>query len=1184
MAERRSRGWIFLVVFLAVLAGGIGLGVREFLRESPPIDGGERGGAGAVAEAPRETDAPIATLPAEAPETTLDPSDPAAAARTDLPPMLAGRVVGPSGPVAGAKVSVYPFDVVMRAVRRLEDRVTAESLENVEGLLAIIRAEIVGVASLGVTAVTDEKGEFRFESLREGAYFPLTLASGHVFRVGEPVPVRAGETRELTIRLDAGAQLGGQVVDASGAGLGEVRLTAVFRPPGLVGFGKLIRKLVGYLNGEFLRGPIVARSGPDGRFLFDSLPPGTYDLVAVAGTRPPVTVEAVSTGNLSVLVYLGEGAEVRGSVVRREGGPLEGIRIDLEPDRGTAALPFPGAGVALELMSDLVGDEEPMVAVSDPSGAFEFDNVPPGNYRLRIRERGYVPVERSVAAEKGARADLGRLELDPGESVYGRVVDSRGQPIEGALVSVQPADPGFFLGRGDTGGDLWSERIQARTSADGSFEVAGLTKMKYRILAQASGYAVGTSEPLDPGAGTTITLLPGWSVAGYVSRADTGEPLAGATVSAGGRTSRTDEEGAFQLEGIVPGEPMERFFGGGPRRRETSTRVLVRHPEYVTERVEISRDELASPLAVRMWPRVVVRGEVVGADGTPLPGALVQIVPGEDVPEFLSTLLFFDAGVSDLEGKFELTGGGMDFGEDVRIKASHPLLATGFSEEFKLDKERRSIEGIRVVLVEGGTVEGRVTDGEAPLEGIQVRLGRVRPGDDDPGRQMMRVLGIPPGGVRVYTRGDGTFRFERVSPGAYELEASGVKFADSTTVPVEVASGAITSRELVLDPGGTIEGWVRDTGDRPVAGATVRVMRVVGGEEGRIRRLFKDATVTTRTDDFGAFRAVGLPREPWILEAEKDGYIPAEIEGVIPDGGPVDLVLVPEARLRGTVVDARTGGAIHAFQVSLRDREERAGPEDSLPFGEGQDRWRSVQDSGGRFDFAELRPGAYLVSVRADRYGRAETTVELRAGQTEEVRFELAESGVIRGRVVQAATGVPVAGARVSVRSGGEEEIGPDRATADFVRAFSESTRTDEEGRFEILEIPEYEQVLLVDHPSFVSARRELRLAPGESSDVTIRLDSGFAVSGVARGGDGRPAAGQFLILRGPEGMMKFGGTGPEGGFRFEGLAPGTYRIRSARFGVGGPGESDEEVVLELSEARDDLEVVLPAVPDDPPR
>ncbi|MFN7988037.1 MAG: TonB-dependent receptor [Thermoanaerobaculia bacterium] len=99
----------------------------------------------------------------------------------------------------------------------------------------------------------------------------------------------------------------------------------------------------------------------------------------------PILADATNTGF------------VTGVVVSTDGGPLPGVMVQLQGDRGKKS------------------------TVTDANGAFRFMDLPPGNYKVRAELSGFQPAERATAVTAGVRSNL---ELKLGQALTAEVTVS----------------------------------------------------------------------------------------------------------------------------------------------------------------------------------------------------------------------------------------------------------------------------------------------------------------------------------------------------------------------------------------------------------------------------------------------------------------------------------------------------------------------------------------------------------------------------------------------------------------------------------------------------------------------------------------------------------------------------------------------------------------------------------------
>jgi hypothetical protein len=146
-------------------------------------------------------------------------------------------------------------------------------------------------------------------------------------------------------------------------------------------------------------------------------------------------------------------ASAEGKVVDEAGLPFQGARIELHPDPSHA-------------------DSGLYQATSGPDGLFRISGLPADSwFTLRIARRGFtVLVQGGIASSpEGGKAVLGTFRLPKGQTVAGRVVDSKGHPLAGAQVWALSAQDDKFPEY------LWhaADGPAAVTGPDGRYEIHG---------------------------------------------------------------------------------------------------------------------------------------------------------------------------------------------------------------------------------------------------------------------------------------------------------------------------------------------------------------------------------------------------------------------------------------------------------------------------------------------------------------------------------------------------------------------------------------------------------------------------------------------------------------------------------------------------------------------------------------
>ena len=205
-------------------------------------------------------------------------------------------------------------------------------------------------------------------------------------------------------------------------------------------------------------------------------------------------------------------------------------------------------------------------------------------------------------------------------------------------------------------------------------------------------------------------------------------------------------------------------------------------------------------------------------------------------------------------------------------------------------------------------------------------------------------------------------------------------------------------------------------------------------------------------------------------------------------------------------------------------------------------------DLSGRFRLSLTSAG--LHTVRVEARGLAARTIE-KARPGAPLNVSLQKGGVVEGTVRDAATGQPVARARVEARDESALSL-PWESEAGFVR-----TETDDKGRYRLEGIGPGLQTLTATTKSQGRARKA-GLTAGRTVDFYVLAGGG--IRGTIFGPDRKPVQGVLVRAEGGGSWRAMGPPEPTsaaGRFEILGLEPGTYRLvaRHSRFApavVGG--------------------------------
>lgn len=438
---------------------------------------------------------------------------------------------------------------------------------------------------------------------------------------------------------------------------------------------------------------------------------------------------------------------------------------------------------------------------------------------------------------------------------------------------------------------------------------------------------------------------------------------------------RSDDRGEFAFTGLEQGTYLVYAFLGN---------AASRTQKFKFEKVTLDNERRQqTPVQLQLRPGVTLRVRATSeATGKTLPGAFVRF------------------GWTDADDGFQANSQGEAVIPALTAEQWHiEVAAPGHCRVFRDLKLNGPETVLDIALRPGGELLGLVCDQAGqPLAGAEVSAG------DDSGGGMYRY-------DQTKTGADGTFQL-RFLPLHTPLDVSasrdGYQYA-STKCSVPADRAAARAVEIRLEPladGGAVTGRVVDTAGRPVAGATLRNH---GNSSDQVRESQSDAEGRFRLERL--FVQVG-DRVALIVRA--DGYAPQEIT-VAPEPrrgtAPLALTLQPGAKIRGRVVNQQGQPIAHCrVFFAAGDR------------GFGHIGGRIEADEQGRFSSNSLPPGCDF-TFAARGYSALVRTLPL--NQQDEVLVTLEPIGVVRGRVVNSATGRPVGEFNVRLRFPSDDALQP---------------------------------------------------------------------------------------------------------------------------------------------------------------
>jgi len=891
--------------------------------------------------------------------------------------------------------------------------------------------------------LSDAEGKFRLGPLDPGKSYTVKVrAEGfapaeQTVSGLEPHATRGG----VTVALSRGQAVTGVLVDPSG---NAIRDASIEIRPAPTGRGQMMQ----IMDADAASTLFDGASDEEGRFAVRGLPAGTFDLEVRRSGFAKRVVPAVEVRQDQPTVDVGEitlqpGEAVQGRVSDRNGAAVEGVEVHVAES----------GGMMMMVMGDGPGPKraEPD-AITDPAGWFTVVDLAPGKkYSFQLGRPGYVGT--TVGPLEVPRVEPIEAVLDPASDVIGTVTNASGEPVAGAQVSLTRTRTV------EMGNNVMKAIMMNADESDaqGRFVFEDQEPGTISLSAVASGYQevkldsveIPKGKDLE---GIELPLDAGAVVQGRVLAPD-GRPVIGAGVRLVGEGEEfmrmmggtgTDGSGYYRLEGLAPGKVS----------------VEATHDDYPRAVKDLDAEPGLNALDLQFEGGFEVSGQVVDADGGPVPNATVRLMLGGRMwggPETLS----------GADGGFVLPGvqdGSYSLWVDAAGFASSP-------GEEKVTVAGEPVHGLQVRLDSGGAIAGRITGleperfaevgvraegarfaglddgGEVDYEG-NYRLRNLRPGSYTvvaavarSGKQARGTVTLAPGvpevrldlafgtgltlsgravqgeepitGATVFLEGvgidhngwnetdhDGKFVIEGLEPATYSLSLRNFRTGLAYNETVEIGS----SREIVLDvPTASVRGHVVDTTDRqPLAGVSVTLTAETGDDPRRL------PIHTATTDLEGKFELGNIPDGTFTLAASKKGYAAVSRAVAVQSQRASEELKLSMDPTEGLTIEALlpSGGAPTEVQVAVLDGTGGALLSGTYSTGER-----------GRVRLSTVPPGTWTLIVAAG--GSATTTVRAQApGATVPVALqpatalrvtvpELNESGAVAMVKVADASGAP---------------------------------------------------------------------------------------------------------------------------------------------------------------------------------
>ena len=497
-------------------------------------------------------------------------------------------------------------------------------------------------------------------------------------------------------------------------------------------------------------------------YLFQSRQDGSSPKSGVPGIRRPSPSAAISQvvsaqpWQPPAIIYNREPAHQSLAEFDRSHTSTQGRFVILVRVYSSERQPIPGAAVSLYRSADSISDTFADRLASSTTGEsgscqIELDSPLVLGY-LAASKPGFITSQSEIALEEPGFLKRDFALMSATAFVRGRVTDSQGSPIVGAMVSTSVWQ---------TGGDLTrASRVTAITDFLGGYQIGPLPTGNASLGARAEGYVSAPVTPLNlerDGVRSNVDFRLQRSEVTLIEVRvldSSGHPIQGATIStSAGRASPSGSDGVVQLQikSEYASDPFQcRAIAGGYK-----TRLTAIDPQRVHSVVVL---ENANNLS----------GIVTSPDGLPLAGAKIKITSLAGGQQSART---------DAEGAFALA---------IAISPGYATIFHPGYADSRVDYDVYAApQFIRVTLEPSGGIYGRVVDELGrPVWKCQVTIRGLE--SQAPGQ-------LP----RFFSSFDGDFAWTDLPGGKFSLRFQSMEFEEGRALlsgkidAVEIRPGSI---------------------------------------------------------------------------------------------------------------------------------------------------------------------------------------------------------------------------------------------------------------------------------------------------------------------------------------------------------------------------------------------------------
>lgn len=863
------------------------------------------------------------------------------------------------------------------------------------GVLVVVFDDREGEHSFERDARTDASGHFRIEGVPPGAMVVRAVRQETAEQLDVHVPVSAGSTTAVDLILAGTAAVAGTVLYPNGQSASGVTVVG---------------------------GTTLTHTDANGRFLIPAIGVGSQRIQAVdeaTGAEAWAQVDVGAPGIVVPTTIVLPGRGSIGGVLRDAGGNVQ-------------------AGVQVFLW---VGSDGYLSTTTDSGGNFVFRDLSLGStYTLAASTPDGDGQRQAVSLDVNGQVLVSDLRLRGLGTITGVVLDADGVSPRAATVVVsyrnfdaygqlqdvqQTVASDQLVSAGGPGTSTCGARcVDGTTACAGRFAVQIPAGFPYRVQATSSfngepAAASGTLHSAGAVDEYCLTLGASGTVSGTVFLAN-GQPAAGVPVTyqeaAFGpqptRGTTTDAEGHYRFT-LLPPRPFR------------ITAIDTASGDRGVARGSVLTGD-ATVVDLNLLGQGSVTVHVVRGDGSPAPGAQVQLTSGSPVAFLLHP---FPTLVTAADGTVEYAG--VPEGE-FSVTAQDPQTLTGGRSGGAIIADQVHAE-VTVAVGASGTVTGALYDA------TQTTTLPFAP---------VRLVQSGRAGAYATSDADGIYSFAFVpvdSP--FSLE-----FFDPRTGRIGLGAGMVdydtdvVTIDLQLLPEGTVAGTVTRPAGSALAGAQVEVSSALLLRPESLSRdvsFFGPGKLTTTTSLTGGYAIGGVPQGDCAVQAtdrisgaigtsaSPSCHISTEGQTVM-----VDITVAGRGSVRGTV--SRADGVTPVSYAPVR-LENATGTASVLT------------DAQGWYQFASVAPGSFRVSAseQGGYDGGSASGVLTQDGETAVVAIVFQGTGTVSGRAVDASGAPLMTAARLTLVRQNVSAAGAPSTLQTVFHGF-----TDASGQFTFAEIP----------------------------------------------------------------------------------------------------------------------------------